>query len=74
MLTIAMVEKLDEAFAEIAKIEKRNREYIRERELRDDWDGRDIEIMDQSDIKYWDSVIAEVYAEEDAADMARLGE
>mgnify|MGYP000873035140 CR=1 FL=1 len=74
MLTIAMVEKLDEAFAEIAKIEKRNREYIRERELRDDWNGEDIEIMDQSDIKYWDSVIAEVYAEEDAADMARLGE
>jgi hypothetical protein len=74
MLTIAMVEKIDEAFAEIAKIEKRNREYIRERQLRDDWDGEDIEIMDYSDIHHWHLVIAEVYAEEDAADMARLGE
>jgi hypothetical protein len=74
MLTLAMVEKLHEAFAEIAKIEKRNAEYIRECECRDDWDGRDIEIMDQSDIKNWESVIAEVYAEEDAADMAREGE
>ena len=74
MLTIAMVEKIDEAFAEIAKIEKRNREYIRERELRDDWNGENIEIMDQSDIHYWHSIIEDVYAEEDAADMARLGE
>jgi hypothetical protein len=69
MLTLAMTEKIEQAFAEIAKIRKRNREYIRERQMRDDWNGEDIEIRD-SDIDYWHSVIAEVYDEEDAQDQA----